>query len=464
MNPQIRYGEDLMSRVSYAMLHADGTIAMTKAVRGAVARLVAQLAKTSGVARTDILEVTVVGNPVMHHLFLGLDPIPLGTAPFALATDAAVRVSATRLGLPVNAGARTYVLPCVAGHVGADAAGVMLAETPHTAPDIRLVIDVGTNAEILLGGPGVLLAASSPTGPAFEGAQISSGQRAAPGAIERVRIDRETLEPRFRVIGSETWSDDPGFADATRDSGVSGICGSGIVEVIAELFLAGVITSDGVIDGALADRTARIVPEGRTFAYVLHEGPPRITRHAGGRAGDPAREGRRLCRRAPADGPRRRRDGRRGPARGRLRQPHRPAPRDGARAHPRLRPRPRAGRGQRGRDRRPHLSPVRIGPAGDRGGRATDDEGRDRARATLPGALRGRAGLPEPHGAEPEPRAGRDAAAADGGISAAARASSGSGIGRGPRDDGRAAAPAIRGPGWRARPRASIARSSASRS
>ena len=249
---------------------------MTKAVRGAVARLVAQLAKTSGVARTDILEVTVVGNPVMHHLFLGLDPIPLGTAPFALATDAAVRVAATRLGLPVNAGARTYVLPCVAGHVGADAAGVMLAETPHTAPDIRLVIDVGTNAEILLGGPGVLLAASSPTGPAFEGAQISSGQRAAPGAIERVRIDRETLEPRFRVIGSETWSDDPGFADATRDSGVSGICGSGIVEVIAELFLAGVITSDGVIDGALADRTARIVPEGRTFAYVLHEGPPRI--------------------------------------------------------------------------------------------------------------------------------------------------------------------------------------------
>ena len=181
MNPQIRYGEDLMSRVSYAMLHADGTVAMTKAVRGAVARLVAQLAKTSGVARTDILEVTVVGNPVMHHLFLGLDPIPLGTAPFALATDAAVRVSATRLGLPVNAGARTYVLPCVAGHVGADAAGVMLAETPHTAPDIRLVIDVGTNAEILLGGPGVLLAASSPTGPAFEGAQISSGQRAAPG-------------------------------------------------------------------------------------------------------------------------------------------------------------------------------------------------------------------------------------------------------------------------------------------
>ena len=276
MNPQIRYGEDLMSRVSYAMLHDDGAAAMTKAVRGAVAKLVAGLARSAAVDRGDILEVTLVGNPVMHHLFLGLDPVPLGSAPFALATDAAVRAAARPLGLPVNAGARVYVLPCVAGHVGSDAAGVMLAETPHRASDIRLVIDVGTNAEILLGGPGVLLAASSPTGPAFEGAQISSGQRAAPGAIERVRIDPDTLEPRFRVIGPEHWSDEPDFAAATADVGVTGICGSGIVEVIAELYLAGVVTADGVIDGSLAGRSARIVPDGRTFSYVLHDGSPRI--------------------------------------------------------------------------------------------------------------------------------------------------------------------------------------------
>jgi uncharacterized 2Fe-2S/4Fe-4S cluster protein (DUF4445 family) len=276
MNPQIRYGEDLMSRVSYAMLHEDGAAAMTKAVRGAVAKLVAQLAKAASVDRTDILEVTIVGNPIMHHLFLGLDPVPLGQAPFALATDTAVRLPAAPLGLPVNAGGRVYVLPCVAGHVGADAAGVMLAETPQESADLRLIIDVGTNAEIILGGPGVLLAASSPTGPAFEGAQISGGQRAAPGAIERVRIDRETLEPRFRVIGSELWSDEPGFEAAVRDLGVTGICGSGIVEVIAELFLAGVITADGAIDGTLAARSGRIVPDGRTFAYVLHDGSPRI--------------------------------------------------------------------------------------------------------------------------------------------------------------------------------------------
>jgi uncharacterized 2Fe-2S/4Fe-4S cluster protein (DUF4445 family) len=136
---------------------------------------------------------------------------------------------------------------------------------------VELVVDVGTNAEIVLGNRDFLLAASSPTGPAFEGAQISSGQRAAPGAIERVRIDRATLEPRFRVIGSDVWSDEPGFAEATAETGITGICGSGIVEAIAELFLAGIVTPDGIVDGTLAERTPRIVAEGRTFSYVLHD-------------------------------------------------------------------------------------------------------------------------------------------------------------------------------------------------
>ena len=161
------------------------------------------------------------------------------------------------------------LLPCIAGHVGADTAGVILAEEPQLADGIRLIVDVGTNAEIVLGDRNGLLAASSPTGPAFEGAQISAGQRAAPGAIERVRIDRATLEPRFRVIGLDTWSDDPTFARTSRKTGVTGICGSGIVEVIAELYLAGVITPDGIIDGALVERTPRVIPDGRTFAYVL---------------------------------------------------------------------------------------------------------------------------------------------------------------------------------------------------
>jgi uncharacterized 2Fe-2S/4Fe-4S cluster protein (DUF4445 family) len=276
MNPQIRFGEDLMSRVSYAMLHGGGAAAMTSVVREAVGSLVTGLAARAGVEVEEILEITVVGNPIMHHLLLGIDPVPLGSAPFALATDAAVRLRAAELDLPTHPGARVYVLPCIAGHVGADAAGAILAETPYLADEVTLLVDVGTNAEIVLGSKERMLAASSPTGPAFEGAQISSGQRAAPGAIERVRIDRGTLEPRFRVIGSSRWSDETGFAASTRRTGVTGVCGSGIVEVIAELFLAGVITADGTIDGRLADRSPRIVPDGRTFSYLLHEGGPGV--------------------------------------------------------------------------------------------------------------------------------------------------------------------------------------------
>ncbi|MEI7742203.1 MAG: ASKHA domain-containing protein [Chloroflexota bacterium] len=276
MNPQIRYGEDLMSRVSYAMIHDDGAATMTAAVREALDDLVTGLLTQAGVAREDVLDVVLVGNPIMHHLVLGIDPVPLGGAPFALATDAAVHTRASEIGLHLRPGVRVYVLPCIAGHVGADTAGVILSDEPHLADRIRLIVDVGTNAEIVLGNKDRLLAASSPTGPAFEGAQISSGQRAAPGAIERVRIDPVTLEPRFKVIGSERWSDEAGFARVLAGTGVTGICGSGIIEAVAELFLSGIMTTDGVIDGELAARSSRIEASGRTFAYVLHEGSPRI--------------------------------------------------------------------------------------------------------------------------------------------------------------------------------------------
>jgi uncharacterized 2Fe-2S/4Fe-4S cluster protein (DUF4445 family) len=273
MNPQIRFGEDLMSRVSYVMLNAGSEKELTRAVRGCLAKLTAELCRDAAVERADVLEVTLVGNPVMHHLLLGIDPTELGGAPFALAFDAALRLPAAELGLPVNPGARAYVLPCIAGHVGADTAGVILAEGPHLSDDVSLVVDVGTNAEIVLGNKDRLLAASSPTGPAFEGAQISCGQRAAPGAIERVRIDPETLEPRVKVVGNDAWSDEPGFGEPQ----VTGVCGSGIVEIVAELLLAGILTTDGQIDGALAARTPRVVPDGRTFSYLLWDGAPELT-------------------------------------------------------------------------------------------------------------------------------------------------------------------------------------------
>ncbi len=276
MNPQIRFGEDLMSRVSYVMMNPGGDGEMTREVRTALNALAAELAAEAGIAVAEIVEATFVGNPVMHHLLFGINPVELGGAPFALATDEAVTgLWATEIDLHIHPNARIYALPCIAGHVGADTAGAILSETPYLTDAMTLIVDIGTNAEIVLGNRQRLLAASSPTGPAFEGAQISCGQRAAPGAIERVRIDRETLEPRFKVIGCELWSDEPGFAEATAATGITGICGSGIIEVLAEMFLAGIIDQDGVIDGALAARTARVKASGRTFTYSLFESAER---------------------------------------------------------------------------------------------------------------------------------------------------------------------------------------------
>ena len=276
-NPQIRFGEDLMSRVSYVMMNPDGREGMTVAVREAISGLVDKVCAEGNVQRGDILDSVFVGNPIMHHLFLGIDPTELGGAPFALAVSGAVRIKASDIGLKLNQGARLYMLPCIAGHVGADAAAVTLSEGPHRQDEMMLIVDVGTNAEIVLGNKARVVAASSPTGPAFEGAEISGGQRAAPGAIERVRIDPETLEPKYRVIGSELWSDEPGFLDSVQATGVTGICGSGIIEVVAEMYLAGIISEDGVVDGSLGARSPRVVANGRTFSFVLKEGEPKIT-------------------------------------------------------------------------------------------------------------------------------------------------------------------------------------------
>ena len=270
MNPQIRFGEDLMSRVSYVMMHPEGADEMTVVIRQGLNQLFLEAVEEIGAEIEDILEVSLVANPIMHHILLGISPVELGGAPFALTTDAAVEMPAAELDLKINGGGRIYILPCIAGHVGADTAGMILSEEPQLQDKMTLLVDVGTNAEIVLGNSQRLLACSSPTGPAFEGAQISCGQRAATGAIERVRINSETLEPRFKVIGSELWSDEEGFTDAIANHGVTGICGSGIIEVVAEMYLAGIVTVDGIVDGDLIGRTSRIIKNDRTWSYVLH--------------------------------------------------------------------------------------------------------------------------------------------------------------------------------------------------
>jgi uncharacterized 2Fe-2S/4Fe-4S cluster protein (DUF4445 family) len=271
MNPQVRYGEDLMSRVSYAMTEPQGLARLNRAILRTLDELVEKATASAGLSKEDVFDAVIVGNTVMHHILLGINPKELGGAPFALATNAAVDLKARDLGLSLNPAAQVHILPLIAGHVGADNVAVQLAEAPHDQDEIMLVVDVGTNAEIVLGDRQQVLAASSPTGPAFEGAQITHGQRAAPGAVERVRIDPKTCEPRVRLIGSERWIE-PGSASLPAEEvKATGICGSGIIEAVAELYLAGLIDSTGRFVTTAAERTRRVQYRGRTADYTLVE-------------------------------------------------------------------------------------------------------------------------------------------------------------------------------------------------
>lgn len=276
MNPQITYGEDLMSRVSYAAWNQDGTEKMHRAILETLNRLVAKVAKEAGVRPQTIYEAVCVGNTTMIHLLLNINPMELGGAPFALANREAMDIRARELGLRIHPSGNIYILPAEAGHVGADNVAVLIAEAPHHQDEIVLTVDVGTNAEIVLGNREQLYSASSPTGPAFEGAQITFGMRAAPGAIERVRIDPSTGIARFRVIGEERWSDEWQQAGQSQSAHLAaGICGSGIIEVVAELFLAGILLPDGRFNPDAT--TDRVVWQGRKGSYVLATGEQTTT-------------------------------------------------------------------------------------------------------------------------------------------------------------------------------------------
>jgi uncharacterized 2Fe-2S/4Fe-4S cluster protein (DUF4445 family) len=269
MNPQVRFGEDLMSRVSYATTEPQGLARLNRMVINTLIDLAGKVASIVGIEKGDILDAVIVGNTVMHHILLGINPVELGRAPFALALFSPLDVKARDLGLGFNPAARVHLLPLIAGHVGADNVGVILAEAPENQDEIMLVVDVGTNAEIILGDRQQLLVASSPTGPAFEGAQITHGQRAAPGAIERVRIDPETLDAQYRVIGFDSWivtQDDEEIPAIARPTG---ICGSGIIEAIAEMYLVGILNSSGLFNEDASKKSPRVRYQGRTGEYVL---------------------------------------------------------------------------------------------------------------------------------------------------------------------------------------------------
>ncbi len=257
MNPQIVYGEDVMSRIQYAIEHEDGLEKLHKAIVATLNKLLKQAAKSAHIKTEEILEMVLVGNSTMHHILLNLHPKDLGLAPFVPAIHKSVDIKARELGLHINPSGNIHVLPTIASFVGADTSAMIVAEEPHNQDENWLLIDVGTNAELILGNRKRLVCTSTPTGPALEGAHVEYGMRAAPGAIERVHIDEKTLEPRYKIVGEDEWN----------TGKAKGICGSAIIDSVAELFRAGIVDSRGRFQQGLSSTRIRKGESG--WEYVI---------------------------------------------------------------------------------------------------------------------------------------------------------------------------------------------------
>ena len=262
MNPQVIYGEDVMSRITYAMTNKNGLESMNRAIIKGLNQIAGRAAAQAGIKRQDIVDMTVVGNTCMHHIFLNIDPQYLGRAPFTPSLHHSLDIKARDLGLKISPGAYVHVLPIEAGFVGADNVGVLIAEEPYNQDDMVLIIDIGTNGELILGNRDKLISCSCATGPAFEGAKIKYGMRAAPGAIERIEIDPDAKEVRFKVISKEGWNTE------LEDVGAKGICGSGIIDAVSQLFLAGIIDRTGRFNASLQTARLRVTEDGPEFVIA----------------------------------------------------------------------------------------------------------------------------------------------------------------------------------------------------
>jgi uncharacterized 2Fe-2S/4Fe-4S cluster protein (DUF4445 family) len=263
MNPQVRYGEDVMSRITYCMLNEEkGLKELQDTIIEGLNTIIENACKKMSIVPEDISEMTLVGNTAMHHILLGINPEYMGVAPFAPALHKSSDIKAERFGLKILPSGNIHILPIEAGFVGADNMGCLIADTPHRRKEMTLLIDIGTNGELVFGNREKLISCSCATGPALEGAQIAFGIRAAPGAIERIRIDPDTLEPTYQVIGNDQWS------DGKMNMGAKGICGSAIIDAIAEMFKARIIRKNGQINMDLD--TPRLRRDSSNLAeYVL---------------------------------------------------------------------------------------------------------------------------------------------------------------------------------------------------
>ena len=297
MNPQCKYGEDVMARITFHMTSPDGLKRMSDDIIEGLNDLIDQAVantyppkkkkkKKKGeegpdefvevpeegktylrLNREDIEDITIGFNTAMHHILLGLNPEFVGMAPFPPVIHHSMDIKARDLGINISPSSYLFVLPNEAGFVGADNVGVLIAEEPYKHEENQLIIDIGTNGELVLGNRHKLISSSCATGPALEGAQLSFGMRAAPGAIERIEIDPETREVNYKVIGRDAWRK----YSEPKEMKAKGICGSGILDVLAELYRSGVITKSGVFNkkGLQDCPRFRINPDNRQPEFVL---------------------------------------------------------------------------------------------------------------------------------------------------------------------------------------------------
>ena len=261
MNPQVAYGEDVMSRISYAMKGNSSLRHMSRSIIKGIVQIAQRTAKQAGIRHADIIDMTIVGNTCMHHILLNIDPRYLGKTPFAPSLHHSLDIKARDLKITIARGAYVHVLPIEAGFVGADNVAVLIAEEPYNQDEMELIIDIGTNGELIMGNRQKLLSTSCATGPAFEGAEIKHGMRAAPGAIEKIKIDPETKEVQFKVIGNDHWNTD------TKHINARGICGSGIFDAAAQMFLAGIIDKSGRFNSKLKHH--RLIKTSKGTEFVI---------------------------------------------------------------------------------------------------------------------------------------------------------------------------------------------------
>lgn len=263
MNPQVTYGEDVLSRLTYAMSNDDGLDKLHRSIVEGLNQIIASVCDEARIRPDQIYEAVLVGNTAMHHLFLGIYPNELGLSPYPPASHKGTNVKPRELGLNILPSGNVYVLPIEAGFVGADNVAVLIAEEPYTQDENWLIIDIGTNGELILGNREKLLSCSCATGPAFEGASIKFGMRAAPGAIEKVKIDPKTYEVWWKAIGEKTWHRTPHAPAEAR-----GICGSGIIDAVAEMARTGVILKSGAFNRTLNTPRLRAAANGK-LEFVL---------------------------------------------------------------------------------------------------------------------------------------------------------------------------------------------------